>query len=77
MEWTFSIGWLFAGLLIVAAGAAMVYFYKPISDNFAHGINSYDRVKLFGIIAIIVGLLVMTNLHTLLLNALVNLIFRR
>lgn len=76
MNWTFSFGWLFVGILLVAAGAAITYFYKPISDNFAHGINSYDRTKLVGILIIILGLLVMTNLHTLILDTFVRLVFR-
>ena len=77
MNWTFSIGWLIAGLVVVGAGAALTYFYKPVADNFAHGLSSYDRVKLVGIITIIIGLLVMTNLHTLLLNFFVSLVFKR
>lgn len=77
MDWTFSIGWVFVGLLIAAAGAAMVVFYKPIADNIAGGINYYDKVKLFGIIGIILGLLIMANLHTAILTAFVNLVFKR
>ncbi|MBR3232881.1 hypothetical protein IKF74_01160 [Candidatus Saccharibacteria bacterium] len=71
----FSLGAFIVGFIILAAGGACVVFYRQIAENVAHGVSSYDRVKLFGIIGIGVGFLVMTNLHTVLLNALVSLIF--
>lgn len=71
----FSLGAFIVGFIILAAGGACVVFYRPIAENVAHGVSSYDRVKLFGIIGIGIGLLVMTNLHTVLLNAFVSLIF--
>ena len=77
MEYEFSLGWLFGGIAIVIAGALIVIFYKQIADNLANGVSSYDRVKLFGIIAIIVGLIITANLHTFLLGLLVNLLFHR
>ena len=77
MEYEFSLGWLFGGIAIVVAGALIVIFYKQIADNLANGVSSYDRVKLFGIIAIIVGLIITANLHTFLLGLLVNLLFHR
>jgi len=77
MEYEFSLGWLFGGIAIVVAGALIVIFYKQIADNLANGVSSYDKVKLFGIIAIIVGLIITANLHTFLLGLLVNLLFHR
>ena len=77
MDWNFSIGWFFLGLLILIAGSAMVFFYKPISDNMASGINSYQRVKFWGMIVAGIGLLIMANLHTLILSAFVSLVFKR
>ena len=77
MELEFNTGWLFGGLLIVLAGGLIVIFYKQIADNLANGVSSYDRVKLFGVIAIIVGLICTANLHTLLLSWLVNLMLGR
>ena len=74
MDFTFNIGWLIGGLLIAAAGGAVVYFHQPIANNLANGVRSYDHVKLFGVITIVVGLLVAMNLHTLLLTLLVNMI---
>lgn len=77
MNWNFSLGWMFLGLLILIGGALMVVFYQPISDNFASGVSSYKSVKKWGLIIAGVGLLVMSNLHTLLLTAFVNIVFLR
>ena len=74
MDFTFSIGWLVGGLAIAGAGGLVVVFYQKIADNLANGVSSYDHVKLFGIITIIVGLLIAMNLHTLILTLLVNFI---
>lgn len=74
MDFTFSIGWLIGGLVIAAAGGAVVFFYKPIADNLANGVSSYTNVKKFGIIAIIIGLLMAANLHTFVLTLLVKFI---
>jgi hypothetical protein len=77
MSWEFSIGWFILGIIILAAGAAVVVFYRQISYGLASGVNSFERVKLFGIITAAVGLLVMANIHTFLLGLFVNLIFGR
>ena len=60
--------------MIAAAGGLVVIFYQKIADNLAGGVRSYDRVKLFGVITIVVGLLIAANLHTLILTLLVNFI---
>ena len=77
MDWNFSIGWFFAGVLILAAGTAITVFYQKIADNIANGVSSYEKVKLAGIITAIVGFLIMANLHTLILSLFVNLVFNR
>ena len=74
MDWSFSIGWVFGGLLIAAAGGAIVVFHQKIADNLASGVSSYDKVKLFGVITAVVGLIVAMNLHTLILTLIVNII---
>ena len=68
MDFTFSFGWMAAGLVIAAAGGAVVFFYRQIAHGLANGVSSYDRIKLFGVITIIVGLLVAMNLHVFLLE---------
>lgn len=77
MDFEFSIGWLFGGLAMVIVGGLIVFFYKPIADNLVNGVSSYDKVKLFGVITIVVGLICMANLHTLILSLIVNLFFNR
>lgn len=74
MDFEFSVGWMIAGLVIAAAGGAVVFFYKPIAENLANGVASYERVKLFGIITTVVGLLITANLHTLVLSLIIKLI---
>jgi hypothetical protein len=75
MQYTFDLGSFFLGLAIIVGGTCIAIFYRQVADNLAHGVSSYDRVKLFGILAIILGFLVATNLHTVLLTFLVGLIF--
>ena len=75
MDFTFSFGWMAAGIAITIAGGLIVVFYRQIADNLAHGVSSYDRVKLFGIITAVVGLLVTANLHILVLTLIFNLLF--
>ena len=74
MDFTFSIGWLFGGLAIAAAGGAIVFFHRQIAEHMASGVQSYDKVKLFGLITLIIGLLTAMNLHTFILTLLVNFI---
>lgn len=77
MEYSFSLGWFALGLLVFIAGGAITFFYRAISDNMVNGVSSYEKVKLAGIIISIVGLLLITNLHTLLLSIFVSLVFQR
>mgnify|MGYP003311813076 CR=1 FL=1 len=75
MDFTFSVGWMFGGLAIAAVGGAIVFFYRPIAENMANGVSSYEHVKLFGVVTIIVGLLIASNLMPLILGLIVNLLF--
>ena len=74
MDFAFDFGWMIGGIVIAAAGGAIVYFHRQIADNFASGVSSYEKVKLFGIITTVVGLIIMANLHTLILTFLVKVI---
>lgn len=76
MDFTFSLGWFFAGIVILTAGGLVVLFYRQIANHLAIGI-SYDKIKLYGIIAIIIGFLITANLHTFVLQFIVNLLFKR
>ena len=75
MDFEFSIGWMFAGLEITLAGGLIVIFYRQIAHNMANGVASYERIKLFGVITVVIGLIITANLHTLILSFLVDLIF--
>ncbi len=75
MDFEFSLGWMFTGLVITLAGGLIVIFYRQIAENLANGVSSYDHVKLFGVITVIVGLLVTANLHTFILGLLVKIMF--
>ena len=77
MDFTFDFGWMIGGLVIAAAGGAVLFFHRQIAENLANGVSSYDHVKLFGIITVVVGLLITANLHTLILTLIVNLIAGR
>ncbi|MBR0468003.1 hypothetical protein IJJ53_03860 [Candidatus Saccharibacteria bacterium] len=77
MDFTFDFGWMVGGLFIALAGGLIVIFYRQIADNLASGVSSYERVKLFGITTIIVGLLITANLHILVLTLITNLLFNR
>lgn len=77
MDFTFSFGWMIGGVVITIVGGLIVLFYRQIADNLASGVSSYERVKLFGIITIIVGLLVTANLHIMVLTLITNLLFNR
>lgn len=74
MEYEFNLGWMMVGLVITIAGALVVFFYRPIAENVANGVSSYDKVKLFGIITIIVGLLTTSNLLLFILRLIFGLL---
>ena len=76
MGWSFSLGWAFVGLLVMAAGALIVVYYQKFAENFLDGVKDYEKTKLIGIITVVVGLILLTNLHTVLLTAFVNLLVK-
>jgi hypothetical protein len=75
MEYEFSVGSFFAGLLILAVGVAFVRWHQAIANNFGSGVGSYDRYKLYAFITCGLGLVVMVNLHTMLLRWFFGLLF--
>ena len=77
MDFTFDFGWMAGGLLITLIGGLIVIFYRQISDNLVSGVSSYEKVKLFGVITIIIGLLITANLHISVLTLIANLFFKR
>jgi hypothetical protein len=75
MQYEFSIGSFFIGLLILAAGVAFVRWHQVLADNFGSGVSSYDRYKLWAFITCGVGFIVMLNLHVVILTWFFSLIF--
>ena len=76
MDYSLSVGAFFFGILIVAAGLALLRFYQPVADNMGSGVASYERFKLAGFLTIVFGIVVMLNLHTLILGWIVSLFIR-
>jgi len=74
MQWSFEWGWFFGGIAISIAGLLTVRFHRQIADNLASGVRSYEKIKLWGVVAIIGGFICMANLHTLILYFLLSLI---
>jgi hypothetical protein len=77
MIYTFSWGWFFIGLIVLAASVALTVWYRVIADNFGSGVSSYDRYRLWGLIGCGLGLIVMVNLHTFLLVLFFSQLFGR
>ena len=75
MDYTFSWAAFFIGALILLVGAALTLWYRPIADTMGGGASSYDRYRLVGLIACIVGLVVMLNLHTVILGWIAGMFF--
>ncbi|NCU38972.1 hypothetical protein EOL96_08070 [Candidatus Saccharibacteria bacterium] len=68
MEYVFSWSSFFIGMVAVALSASLVVWYQPIADAMTSGAASYDRVRFWGIVGVLVGFAVMLNLHTLLFS---------
>ena len=75
MEYEFSVGSFFVGLFIIAAGAALLKWHRQVADNLGGGVGSYERYKLWALIACGVGIIVMVNFHTLILGWFFSMIF--
>ncbi len=75
-----SVGAFFLGLLIIIAGVLSVKYNRQIADSFGEsGIanmigpgNKYGVFKLYSIIAILIGLIIMFGLHTFFINLIIS-----
>ena len=77
MEYNFSIGAFFLGLLIIVVSAAVLFWYRQIAENMLSSTASYDKLRFWAVIGILVGLLVTFNLHTFILGWLLGFVFHR
>lgn len=75
MQYEFSFGSFFIGLLILIVGIVFTRWYQTIADNLGSGVASYDRFRLVGLLACALGFIVMLNLHTLILGWFLSLLF--
>ncbi len=75
MDYSFSWSWFLIGMIVTAAGAALVIWYREVADNIGGGVGSYERYRLWGLIAVGVGFIVMINLHSTLLRLFFSSIF--
>ena len=76
MEYTFSWASFGYGILILLAGGAFILWHRQIADTFGSGPVSYDRYRLWGLIAMIIGFITMFNLHVLVLDLLLGSFFK-
>ncbi|MBR6134854.1 hypothetical protein IKQ38_05260 [Candidatus Saccharibacteria bacterium] len=74
MHWTFDWGWCLGGIAVLVAGALIVKFHQAIANNLASGVASYDKVKLFGILACVLGVVFISNMHSVILYFIFHLI---
>ena len=63
------------GLGIVIAGVLFIKWHRVIANEFGGGMGSYERYKLWGLIACGFGLLLMVNLPAFLLELVLGGIF--
>ena len=70
----FSLGASLLGLIIMVIGALMVVFYQKIGNYISYGTGSYDKVKLWGLIACAIGFVLLANLHNALLSLLLSIL---
>jgi magnesium-transporting ATPase (P-type) len=67
LDYHLEIVWIIIGAIIFLIGACMVGFAKPIADNLA--IASYSRLKMWGIIFCVLGLLILPSFLPWLLDS--------
>jgi hypothetical protein len=75
MEYELSLGSFIFGIVVLVAGIVFARYYKQIADNMGRGVASYERYKLAAAVTCAFGILIMTNLHSMLISWLVGLIF--
>ena len=73
----FSFGAFFIGLIILILGAIGVIYHQKLADSLGSGVGSYERFRLWSLIACGLGIVIMLSLHSILLNWIVTSIFNR
>lgn len=75
MQYEFSWTWFGVGIAVVIVGVLMLRFYNKIADNFLRGPASYNRTKMTALIVTGLGVLMIFNLHTLLIEFVARTLF--
>lgn len=75
MSYEFSIGWFFIGIVIVIVATIALRFHQQIADNLGSGVSDYERYRMWALIALGMGFVVMLNLHGLILKTLLGNVF--
>ena len=70
----YDVGYLFGGIALLAAGILIVVYHQKIADNLASGVNSYNKVKLFGLGACALGIIFIANLHLVIIRLIMHII---
>ena len=70
----YDVGYLFGGIALLVAGILIVVYHQKIADNLASGVNSYNKVKLFGLGACILGIIFIANLHLVIIRLIMHII---
>ena len=73
--YTFSVSALVWGILIMALSAVFIRFHRKLADTFGGGVGSYERYKLWGLIGVGVGVLMMFNIPLFLLRLFFGIFF--
>ena len=75
MDYNFNFGWFFSGLTLIIASVIFLRYYQKIADSMGGGVGDYERYRLYGLIAIGVGFLAMTNIAPILMYMILSMLF--
>jgi hypothetical protein len=73
----FSPAALIWGILIMAASATFIRFHRQIANAIGGGLGSYEKYKLYGLIGVGIGVLMMFNIPVFLLKLVASMFFGR
>ena len=71
----FNINGFLLGVAIIVVGVLLLKYYKEIADNLASGVSSYDKIRIWGVGLVMLGLGVSFGIVQFLLIELLSLFF--
>jgi hypothetical protein len=63
------------GIIIMALSAVFIRFHRPIANEIGGGLGSYEKYKLYGLIGVGFGILMMFNIPAFLLLLIASMFF--